>query len=270
MSELDSVTQAPSDTGASAPADAIIQQPAASVTATPQTGTPAGTTSQPPEGYVPSYRIRETREAALREASQQWGSREQQYQSQLEQVQRQLHALVGVQPDQNPEATAIRRQFEQLFPGLAQLEQKSKDLLGMVDRTGDLDSQNKHYWTEYGRQRMDNLYSKASTALGAPLNDKGKRLLHTAFSGYVNSSPEIAARYTQDPTLVDEFWNDFGSNFIEPVRRSATATVDQQVGQRALPRDTPSGAPQVMSVPKPKDLDERMGMAWNQYTATRK
>ena len=270
MSDLDIVsTPAASDIPASTP-DPAISGPTATPTATP-TGTSATAPTTPSsEGMVPSYRIRETREAAIREAQQQWGTREADYQAQLRQVQQQLHALVGVAPDQNPQETAIRSQFEQLFPGLAKLEARSQDLLGVVDRSGDLDAQNKHYWSEYGRQRLDSLYAKAGTALGAPLNEKGKSVLKAAFIGYVTSSPELAARYEKDPTVVDEYWADFGSNFIDPVRRTASATVDTQIGVRAIPRDTPSGAPQVTAAPKAKDLDERAAQAWASYNLTKK
>ena len=254
----------------SAPAPAISEQPAAPVTAIPQTGSVTAPTPQSSEGMVPSYRIRETREAALREAQGQWQAREAEYNARLEQVQRQLHALVGVAPDENPEATAVKSQFEKLYPGLAAMEKRSQELLGVVERSGDLETQNKHYWTEYGRQRMDRLFDHAAKSLGAPLNAEGKRALHSAFYGYVTSSPEIQERYQQDPTLVDEFWSYFANNFVEPVRRTASATVENNVTQRQIPRDTPGGVPLVTTPSKPKDLDERMTNAWAQYQQTKR
>src|SRR5207247_2207175 len=102
-------------------------------------------------GWVPSYRVRETREAAIREANTAFAQKEQQYQQQLKQIQQQLHALVGVQPPQNPEVDAVRQQFKQLFPKLAQLEERGEDIFGILDRAGDIENQNSHYWTSYGR-----------------------------------------------------------------------------------------------------------------------
>lgn len=254
----------------SAPAPAISEQPAAPVTATQNIGSAPAPTQQASEGMVPSYRIRETREQAIREAQSQWQAREAEYAARIDQVQRQLHALVGVAPDVNPEETAVRNQFGKLYPGLAQLEQRAQDLLGVVDRSGDLENQNKHYWTEYGRQRTDRLFENASKSLGAPLSAEGKKALLSAFYGFVSSSPEIQERYQQDPTLVDEYWSYFANNFIEPVRRSASATVENQVTQRQIPRDTPGGIPQVTAPPKPKNLDERMENAWAQYNLTKR
>src|SRR6266498_4219415 len=99
----------------STPAAATPAAPAQPVATPPATPAPA---TGAPEGYVPSYRIRESREAAVREANQQGSQKEQQYPSELAQIRSQLHALVGVQPPANPEVTAIRGQFGQLYPGL--------------------------------------------------------------------------------------------------------------------------------------------------------
>lgn len=239
----------------------------AAPSATPQ-GNAAPAPRQPAsEGMVPSYRIRETREAAIRESQQQWATREAEYQARLEGVQRQLHALVGVTPQGDPEVTAIKQQFEKLFPGLSRLEQRAQDLEGLVERSGDLDSQNQHYWTSYGRQNMDRLYSLASESLGAPLTDEGKRALHAAFSGYVSSSPELTSRYTQDPGMVAEFWQNFATSFIDPVRRTATATMATHTMNRQLPLDSPSGMPQVQAPPRAGSLDERVQGAWAAYNA---
>jgi hypothetical protein len=244
--------------------DPAIPDPSAAPSATPS-GTPQPTRQS--EGMVPSYRIRETREAALREAQTQWGAREQEYKSQLEAVQRQLHALVGVTPQGDPEVTAIRQQFEKLFPGLARLEQRAQDLEGLVDRTGDLTQQTQHYWASYGRQQLDRLFAVAEQSLGSPLTEEGKRALHTSFMGLVQSSPEMTERYATDPGLINEFWQQFASAFIDPVRRTAAATVETRT-QHALPQDTPAGMPQATPAPKLGSLDDRVANAWASYTTT--
>jgi hypothetical protein len=160
--------------------------------------------------------------------------------------------------------TAVRNQFGQLYPGLAKLEERAADLMGLIDRAGDMESQNSHYWQTYGRQTMDRLFEHASTSLGSPLTDEGKRSLHAAFSGFVTSSPELTARYANDPSLVDEFWKAFTSSFIDPVRRTASATVSGRVAGN-IPQDTPGGAPHVNPGPKPANLDDRASLAWTQY-----
>jgi hypothetical protein len=160
--------------------------------------------------------------------------------------------------------TAVRSQFGQLYPGLDKLEARAADLLGLIDRAGDMESQNSHYWQSHGRQTMDRLFEHASQSLGAPLTDEGKRALHAAFSGFVGSSPELTARYANDPTLVTEYWKAFSSNFIDPVRRAAGATVTGRIPGN-LPQDTPGGAPQAHPGPKPGNLDDRASLAWAQY-----
>jgi len=262
-------SSAPDDTAAPTSDPTITGQPAPSPAIQ---GTPAAspTTQQQPEPSWLRGRLQETREAAVRAAQTQWEQERRIMQAQFEAQQAQLHALVGVSPQEDPEVSAVRSQFQRLYPGLAQLEQRAKDVLGVVERSGDIDSQTKHYWSNYGRQTMDRLYDMAGKSLGSPIGDDAKRALHAAFSGYIASSPEATNRYMQDPALVEEFWSQFETNFIGPVRRTTNATVQSNVQNRNLPQDTPSGAPQVGVNPvKPVDLDERTAMAWASYSANR-
>lgn len=259
-------TPAEATPSAPAPAAATPAAPAApsapaTPSATPQT--PA-TGAAPGEGWVPSYRLREAREAAERAAQTQFGQKEQQYQQELQRIQQQLHALVGVQPPADPQVAAVRDQFGQLYPGLAKLEERANDLMGLIERAGDLESQNSHYWQSYGKQTMDSLFKHAAETVGAPLTDDAKRVLHSSFVGFVQSSPELTARYANDPSIVEDFWKVFSSSFIDPSRRAATAPALSRA-QIATPQDTPGGAPRATPAPQPANLDERAASAWALY-----
>lgn len=270
MADLANVT---TPTGGDTPAPSAPTTPAApaaAVTATPQTAPVAAPTPQPSnEGMVPSYRIRETREAAIREANEQFARREAEYTARLEAVQRQLHAVVGVTPPADPEIAVVRDQFSKLYPGLSKIEERAEQLLGVLERSGDLEAQTNHYWQSYGRQTMGRLFERAQESLGTPLTEEGKRQLHAAFTGYVSSSPELTGRYANDPTLVDDFWKAFTSSFIDPSRRVASAAVVDRTGA-PLPSDTPSGAPRVSALPKLNNMDERAAQGWASYQATAK
>lgn len=239
--------------------------PAASQVA-PATPNATSTDGQVPPGWVPSYRLREAREAAVRQAQNEFSQREAAIRAEADQYRRQLHSLVGATPSANPEIDAVRQQFAQLYPGLSKMEERTAQLEALLERAGDLESQTSHYWQSYGRQAMDKLFTHAATSLGAPLTDEGKRALHSAFTGFVQSSPELTERYSNDPTLVEDFWRAFSSSFIDPVRRTATAQV---VGRAAngmgLPQDTPSGAPRATPAPSNLSLDDRASNAWIQY-----
>jgi hypothetical protein len=179
--------------------------------------------------------------------------------------------LVGVQQPANPQISSIKQQFGEIYPGLNKLEERAKDLMGLIDRAGDLESQNNHYWQSYGRQTMDKLFSHASESLGAPLTEEGKRQLHSSFVGFVQSSPELSERYANDPSIVEDFWKVFTSSFIDPVRRTAAAgTVARASLGGGTPQDVPGGAPRATPAVQPKDLDERVGSAWATYNAIKK
>lgn len=232
--------------------------PPASTVASPTTGAPPG------DGWVPSYRIREAREAAVRQAQQEFAQREAVIRAEAERYKQQLHSLVGVTPPADPEREAIRQQFSSIYPGLSKLEDSSENLLKLQERLEQLEYLAGHYWDSYGYNSTEKLFNLAAEHFGAPLSEEGKRALHTAFVGHVQSNPEMAQRYASDPKLVEEFVKWFASSVIDPIRRTAGAAVAGRAPQ-ALPQDTPSGAPRATPAPKFNSLDERAAAAWTTF-----
>jgi hypothetical protein len=250
----------------SAPAAAPTPAASAPVAATPATPQ-APATPGAPEGHVPSYRLRETREAAQREYQNQLAQREAQYQSEVARYKAQLQALVGVTPsNQDPEVDAVRAQFAKLYPGLSKMEERAEQLQSLLERSGDLEAQTDHYWQTYGRQTMNRLFEHASTTIGSPLTDEAKRTLHSSFIGFVQSSPELQQRYASDPTIVEDFWKTFSTQFIDPVRRTAAAGITQRAaGLPSTPQDVGGTIPAPSAGPKPSNLDDRVALGWAQY-----
>lgn len=269
MSDIDVSAQPAAEPTPSAPATAPAtpSAPPAAATSAAPTQTPA-TGAPPQEGWVPSYRLREAREAATRQANEQFAQREAAIRAEADRYRQQLHSLVGATPQGNPEVEAVRQQFASLYPGLAKMESQAAQLESLLERAGDLESQNSHYWTSYGRQTMDRLFNHASESIGTPLNEEAKRFLHSSFVGWVQSSPELTERYSTDPTIVEDYWKAVSSSLIDPSRRQASATVAGRAPQ-GLPQDSPSGAPMIPGAPKPKDLDERGAMAWAAFNAAK-
>ncbi len=265
-------------TPSSTPAAATPAAPAAPaatfspVHAVAQPATPAVAPTQAPATsgaptVEPSWlrgRLEETRAAAERRVAEAYAQREAQYQAQLAHVQRQLHTLVGAAPPGDPEVDAVRNQFSQLYPGLSRIEERAEQLLGVLERANDFESQQNHYWQSYGRQTMNRLFEKASESYGQALSDGAKRQLHAAFTGYVSSSPELTARYTNDPTLVDEFWDNFTSSFVNPARRTVNASAEQRAAA-PLPSNGPSGSPQLQQPQRPENMDQRAAQGWAAY-----
>ncbi len=236
----------------------------ASPVATPQTSqTPAsGVSTEDRSSWVPPHRIRETREAAIRQAQETYGRQVAEVRAEAERYRQQVMALTGVQAPPNPEISAVRDQFGRLYPGLAKMEEKADVIEKLVEQANNLEAQSTHYWGQHAQRTMDRVFEKASTALGSPLNDGAKKYLYNSFVGFTQSSPELTERYANDPSIVDEFINLITSNLIDPVRRSASATVSGRANA-ALPQDTPSGSVRAGSpAPKFQNLDERVAAGW--------
>lgn len=266
MSEFDG-TGNETPGGATPSAPPAAGAPAASASQTAPSSAPQEDRSNwiPPNAF--RDRLRETRESAYRESQQTWAQREAEIRAEAETYKRQLHSIVGVTPPQNPEIDRVREQFASLYPTLAKLNDFDVEKLQeLLERSGDLESQNEHYWKAYGRQTVNTLFTKASEQLGAPLSQEGKEYLHSSFVGWVQANPERANRYANDPSIVDEYLKGFGSSFIDPVRRTATAGIPGRANI-PLPQDSPSGAPRVPGAPKLENLDERVAAGWAMLNA---
>ena len=257
------------------------------VQATPEPVQPAEPTVDPtpapatPEtqnqGMVPSYRLRETREAATRWAQQQVAQREQAHSAALEQAQQRIRALAGVEPQENPEIGQIRQQFAQVFPGLAKLDdQKIEKLLEMTERSQNWEQQHrqseerdKMYWAQYGRNALNTLFESAEKDLGSQLTDDGKQALHSSFFGYLAANPNMIRQFEVDAkSVVGNYWKSISSTLIDPVRRAQAAAAGVTGGAPGTPQDTPSGAVQPSGGPvQPKDLEDRLAGSWAAYKA---
>lgn len=208
-----------------------------------------------PPGYVPSFRIRETRD--------QYEARLAASNAEIEQWKAKVQALTGVTPQTRSEEDTVREQLYKVVPDLKEILEMREQLKQMASQKEDYAQQNQHYWNSYNRTQMDRLFKTASDSYdGQPLSDVQKRSLQASFVGWASSDPVLADRYQSDPTLIDQFWKEFSSSFIDPARRSATATAAGRAAS-GLPQDTPSGGLRTTGVPpEPKDLDDRVGNAW--------
>ena len=274
MSDLNVLGTPPADATPSAPASpvAIPQDNAQPATpATPQAPAIGAAPGTPPqEGWVPSYRLREAREAATRTAREEHTRELAQIRAEADQYRQKLQALAGVSAPPDPHVDSVRQQFGKLYPGLSRIEERAEEIMSILERAGDMESQSSHYWQSYGRQNMDRLFAHASEAVGGTLTDEAKRVLHSSFTGFVQSSPELTERYANDPTLVEDFWKAFSSNFIDPARRAATTSVAGRALGINTPQDTPGGAPRATPAPQHGNLDERSAAAWATYNTLKK
>ncbi len=275
MSDTSStLTPGSSDTGfnspQSTPATATPVAPSAPTIPAQSTQAPAtGVASEDRSNWVPPHRLRETREAAERQAAQQFAQREAQLRQEADQYRAQLHRLVGVGPQPDPQKDTIRQQYFDLFPEAKILHERSKDIVGLLNQAGNLEAVQQHHWQGYARQTMDRLYGLAAEFNGAPLSDSGKQWLHSSFVGWVNQNPDRATRYEQDPSIVEDYWREYTSNFGDPVRRAAAATVQGRAAAvQGLPQDTPGGGIRPTPTPAGQSLDDRVSAGWAQYQQT--
>jgi hypothetical protein len=252
------VAATPATPSAAAPTPAASPNPAI-------TGQPPANPGAPPLGYVPSFRIRETRDqyeakiASLEAANN----------AKIESMQRQLQALTGVTPQNQSEEDVIRQQLFKVVPQLQKLLEIQEKLESSVASQEELKAQQTHYWESYNRQQMNSLFKAAEETYGTSLSDGQRNYLKAAFVGWASNDPELASRYQNDPTLVTEFWKEFSSSFIDPARRQAVSNTAARVPAN-LPQDNPSGAVRTSQPLEPaKNADEVVDRAWATFKQLR-
>lgn len=269
------VTETNSAAGTETPAPSPVAATPATPTPAPATpgatpnpatvGQPSANPNAPPLGYVPSFRIRETRDqyeakiANLEAANN----------AKIEAMQRQLQALTGVTPQNQSEEDVIRHQLFKVVPQLQKLLEIQEKLEASISGQEQLREQQTHYWESYNRQQMNSLYKAAEETYGTPLSDGQRNYLKAAFVGWASGDPELALRYQNDPNLVNEFWKEFSSSFIDPARRVAAANTAARVPAN-LPQNNPSGTVRTSQPVEPaKNADEVVDRAWATFKQLR-
>ena len=278
MSELEGGAPLAPETSAAPEAPAIPTAPeTAAAPATPTAPPAPAPTPQGGEAMVPSYRLRETRDQALRQAAQ-WAQAEVQKQvaAQTQTYQKQLQALTGMAPQENDEDKAIREKLSQYYPVLGQLTpeklaqlEKAAQMLEQRGQQWDqtmraTQAQNQHYWNDYSSRALTRLHGLAEQQMGQ-LSDQQRNFLDQSFFGYVTSNPQVMNKLAQNIGVVDEFWSGMASGVLSPAQRQQAAAVEAATSAPAGPQDAPSGAVAAGAPAKPTTADDAAKAAWTSY-----
>ena len=243
------------------PTQSVTPQPATpAVTPSPATQvTPAPTEDR--SNWVPPYRLREVSSRHEQALAQERAT----FAAERAALQRQLQALTGVLPPQNPEIDQVKNQFKQVFPELSEIGSNADAIKELIALKDELRAAMQHQWATHNRNAMGSLYKAAEATYGNPLNDDAKHALGSSFVGYLQSNPDAYEQYQQDPTsVVENFWKAFTDRFISPIQRQQTVnTMNRLPGN--IPQDTPSGAIPVSNPVKPANQDERLNAALAHY-----
>lgn len=229
-------------------------------TGTPRTGATSGFTYQEDRSnWIPQHRFNETSQK-MREV-----------QAQLQERERQIAALTGVQsPDlKSAKSAEVKAALLEMLPELKTLPE--------VERlTAAQKASEARHWKQHSDNQITQISGRIAEALGTdaltPKQEKGIRDQFGAYmkdrvqaelqaSGGTASATLTAYENGNTKGLLDDFVKEFSSMYIEPARRVATNTNVSRARQ-AVPNS--AGRSPVTSVAKPekfKSLDERLAYA---------
>ncbi len=252
---IDAPSPTPSSVTPTAATPAVTPSPATSVTPpTPQ---------EDRSNWVPPYRLREVSSRHEQALAQERAR----FDAERAALQRQLQALTGVLPAQNPEIDQVKNQFKEVFPELSEIGSQADAIKELIALKDELRAAMQYQWASHNRNAMDSLYKAAETTYGNPLNDDGKRALGASFIGHLQSNPDAYDRYQHDPqSVVKEYWSQFTDRFISPIQRNQTVQTLNRI-PTGIPQDNTSGAIPVSTPVKPATQDERLAQALAHYKA---
>lgn len=248
---------------ASPPSEQTPQSPQnqAPTGATPGEGGSADGQSQ---ANVPSFRLRE--ETERRQAVEQAYAQAMQHiatlQAQIQQRQAQQPQVSQArQPGFNvppAERERIRQQFGAVFPELQTLAEKAEAIQKLLDAMPNVQAQQDYYWQSVGGQFLRSLQEQATNIYGKDLSPMARRQFELGFIDWVENDPQARQRYlAQDTTLVADFWTQYRSHVLDPVRRAAAANLaDQSQRLRRIPQPGTATPPPGQRPAKPKTEEE--------------
>ena len=166
--------------------------------------------------------------------------------AQVEQSNKRIQALAGINPKSESEAAdeQIRAAFAEKFPHLAELT--AEDIQALRENSAQakaLKVSTDAMWKKHTTQVLGSIHTKIADALGGTvkdLTDRQKSSLRREYLAFIEENQIAGKDYIgrhedADESLLDEFVETYLKDWQEPIRRSVTST---EVGQR---RVLPSG-----------------------------
>src|ERR1035437_7529247 len=130
------------------------------------------------------------------------------YQGELAAEKRRVQALAGVSPQSKDEvdADAIRKQFGQYFPDLANLSKDDIDAIKELrEQAAQMREASEQGYRRQGKQALTAVVNAVTKEFGGTLSDRQARRVQLAFVNECESDPAFLARYDQgDETVIPE------------------------------------------------------------------
>ena len=195
------------------------------------------------EGYLP------------RHAATRLSSASERLQAQLEQERQRVRALTGVEPQPDPEETAIRGALTRMFPWMSKIQEKGEifDRMFSAFEDGTFDSLVQTRDSVWGRNAHDAggraaaAWAEATGVKVSDLPPATQQRLGRDLRNFILDDETGAReqRYNRgDPSLIDEFVTDLKGVFVTPFQQQQQQQVVQrQVQVGRLPQQGPKGGP---------------------------
>jgi hypothetical protein len=246
----------PGDGGAGGGASGAAGASGSGAGASGSAGGASGTSAQPKFEDDPRFKGAISDLQKERKARQEFERKIATYEATIAERQKQIEALAGVKPVSQKDADlqVVRDRMIEMFPALANL---SEEQLAKLEELGKTSQQfaaaEERHWTTHSKNMLAGAHKSIAEEVGE-LSERQKQRINALYYQEAERDPKFLARHNAgDPELVKEFVKNYLADFVEPVKRKATAA---EAGRfRPVPggreRSTPLGPGE-----KPIDLKD--------------
>lgn len=170
--------------------------------------------------------------AKERKTRQEFEAKVRDYEAKLQEQNRRVAALAGVNVPSPEEAEAeeIRKRFGQVFTRehllefLGLSEEDIEELQSSRESRGQVNDLVQRQWQRHGQTFVDSVAKDISAEIGAELSERQKGRLIAGLVNDLQSDPALLERYEAgDPALIKEYAQQWIEDWIKPAARKATA-----------------------------------------------
>ena len=179
--------------------------------------------------------------------------REQGWKQQHDSQQARVRALMGLEPQADPETeiknARMRQQLQELYPELKNLgnmqqqtpAHQTPEFQQMAQRLDSYERMAGERDRRFGAERRREMFSLAKESMGKDMTKEQATLVGMTLNGLLRDNRAAQQAFFHDPNFMRDFWKLYSGHLMSPGAKAAAAAQQQQTQQPTGPQSQPGG-----------------------------